>query len=175
MALGFATGITITVNAHEYVYMTIATCFVRPHWRYRRLKSQYFTKDHALDLNLLDSYMRDAVGSFFLFFLVIGPVLYKTYVKPDESAPHEVDDTFADMLRKFKAKSLPAEQETTLEAQSAEAVEGEVKPVDPNRKITFEDYEALMHKLEKDGRMDVLEQANPKSRQFLIEKEWTDK
>jgi hypothetical protein len=84
--------------------MTIASCFVRPHWRYQRLKKQYYTKDHALDTNLLDSYLKDVVSSFVLFWLVIGPVCYKTYIKKEEVSPHNTEDTYAEMLKKLKAK-----------------------------------------------------------------------
>jgi hypothetical protein len=103
LGLGFVTGVTISMNAHEYVYMTIANCFVRPHWRFLRIKNGYYSKDHALDINLLDSYVRDAVGSFFLFWFLIGPVVYKAYIQKDGfgfDKPHEVEDTFATMLKK---------------------------------------------------------------------------
>lgn len=103
LGLGFLTGVTVTMNAHEYVYMTIANCFVRPHWRFFRLKKQNYSKEHALDVALLDSYLRDAVGSFFLFWFLIGPVVYKAYVQNDGfgfDKPHEVEDTYATMLKK---------------------------------------------------------------------------
>ena len=79
LGLGFLTGVTISMNAHEYVYMTIATSFVRPHWRYFKLKNR-LSKDHALDVNLLDSYVKDTIGSFVLFWFLIGPVVYKAYI-----------------------------------------------------------------------------------------------
>ena len=81
LALGLATGITISMTSHEYIYMVIANSFVRPHWRYQRLKKQYYSKEHATDVNLLDIYLKDAFGSFFLFWIYLGPALYKVYVK----------------------------------------------------------------------------------------------
>lgn len=43
----------------------------------------------------------------------------------------------------------------------------------PQTKISFEDYEAFMQRLEQDGRMDVLESQNPKSRKYMLDKEWS--
>ena len=34
--------------------------------------------------------------------------------------------------------------------------------VPPKKKITFEDYERFLNKMERDGRMDVIEMKNPK-------------
>ena len=44
-----AAGITFTMAAHENVYLWIQTCYIRPHLRYRTLRDQYFTDDHAIN------------------------------------------------------------------------------------------------------------------------------
>lgn len=62
------------------------------------------------------------------------------------------------MLKKYKTK-----QDERQEVQN--------KPIEES-KITFSDYERFMEKLEQDGRLDVLEQQNPKARAYQIEQEW---
>ena len=119
LGLGFVTGISIAMNSHEYVYMTIASCFVRPHWRFFRLKKQNYSKEQALDVALLDSYVRDTVGSFFLFWLLIGPVVYKAYFQNEGfgvDTPHEVEDTYATMLKKAFNRQQQRKSEKTEES-----------------------------------------------------------
>jgi hypothetical protein len=103
LAVGFVTGMTISMNCHDYVYMTIANCFVRPHWRYRKIKKERYSKEHAVGIELLDSYVKDAVSSFLLFWVIIGPVTYRAYFTKDPSGknqnPHEVEDTYSTMLK----------------------------------------------------------------------------
>lgn len=36
-------------------------------------------KNRAISVNMLNSYLKDVIGSFLLFFVVIGPVTYKAY------------------------------------------------------------------------------------------------
>ncbi len=64
-----------------------------------------YTSRHAIDPQMLNIYIKDVVGSFFLFWLMIGPVCYQVYVnkKPvsePEEKPHEIEDTYASMLKK---------------------------------------------------------------------------
>ena len=80
LGAGFITGMFITCNAHEYVYMTIASCFVRPHWRFQKLKKERISKEMAVPTELLDSYVKDVLGSFALFWVIIIPVFYKAYI-----------------------------------------------------------------------------------------------
>ena len=49
MAAGMVAGVGITMTCKDEVYWTIASCFVRPHIRYRMLKNQNYTTEHALD------------------------------------------------------------------------------------------------------------------------------
>ena len=78
---------------------------------------------------LLDSYVRDTIGSFFLFWFLIGPVVYKAYVQNDGfgfDKPHEVEDTYATMLKKAfdrqqQRKAEKIEQQAS-EPQSDESV-----------------------------------------------------
>ena len=65
------------------------------------MRNKYFTKDHALDTNLLDSYVKDTIGSFLMFFMVIGPVAYDVYFKKGD-ADEEPEDGFVNMLNKQK-------------------------------------------------------------------------
>jgi len=61
--------------------MAIASCFVGPHMKYKRLKAQHFTKDQALDPNLLDMYVKDVFTSFAIFWVILPNILWKLYVK----------------------------------------------------------------------------------------------
>jgi hypothetical protein len=47
-----------------------------------------------MPLSLYDSYIKDVIGSFFLFFVVIGPVVYKTYIAtgPSEEEKREEEE-----------------------------------------------------------------------------------
>ena len=38
LGAGFLTGVTVSMCSHDYVYLTIANSFMRPHYRYRRIK-----------------------------------------------------------------------------------------------------------------------------------------
>ena len=63
--------------------MTIANAFLRPHyglWIYLKKKDP----NAALSTNILDSYLRDVIKSFFVFWMVIGPVTYDAYFRPKE-------------------------------------------------------------------------------------------
>ena len=108
--LGFGCGITIPYIAHENVYYCIATCFYVPHLKYHKEK-QLRHKDAAIPVEALDAYMKDVFGSFFLFFLIIGPTLYKTYVKNEDifnglgqgqGDISKFRDSYTDILLKMK-------------------------------------------------------------------------
>ena len=102
LGAGFITGMFITCNAHEYVYYTIASCFVRPHWRFQKLKRERVAKEMAVPTELLDSYVKDVLSSFALFWIIIGPVCWKAYFSKDgfaERNPNDLEDTYASMLK----------------------------------------------------------------------------
>ena len=79
-----------------------------PHWRYRRIKKKNYTDEHALDPNLLDAYIKETVSSFFLFFVMIGPIVYKTHFKgenqEDETTSDKEEDTYVRMLKNYKIR-----------------------------------------------------------------------
>ena len=77
---GLACGVTIPFVAHDNVYYAIATCFYVPHLKYQREKAARH-KDAAIPVEHLDYYLKDVFSNFFLFFLIIGTTMYKTYVK----------------------------------------------------------------------------------------------
>ena len=45
-------------------------------------------------------------------------------------------------------------------------------PEEQTRKITFDDYEAFLDRLEKEGKLDSLKAKNPKARRDQIDEEW---
>lgn len=42
-------------------------------------------KGKAVTTQMLDSYIKDIIGSFLLFFVAIGPVVYDQYIKKDSA------------------------------------------------------------------------------------------
>lgn len=56
----------------------MANAFVRPHLRLKMYLDNKH-KDLALNTNFLDSYIKDVIGSFFVFFIAIGPTVYRAY------------------------------------------------------------------------------------------------
>ena len=95
-------------------------------------------------------YIRETIGSFFLFFAVIGPVAYKAYFQnqtadnsPDRLAQGptaaEEEDSYVTMVKKYKRKQAELKGEPQEEEQT----------------ITFADYEQFVERLEKDGRIDL--------------------
>ena len=67
-------------------------------------------------------------------------------------------DTFAEILKKMKApKPADSEDAKADEADSANE-EGE--------RITFDDYEKLMQKLEKERNWEQIQEQNPKAREY---------
>ena len=80
LGLGLFAGVAIPFLVKDMVYMTIANSFLRPHLRYI-IERERIHKDRAVSTNLLDSYLKDVFGSFLLFFVAIGPVVYECYFK----------------------------------------------------------------------------------------------
>lgn len=80
LGLGFVVGVAVPFVVNDMVYMTIANSFLRPHLRYM-VEREKLKKEQAVPTVLLDSYVKDVVGSFFLFFIAIGPVVYQSYFK----------------------------------------------------------------------------------------------
>lgn len=80
LGLGLFAGIAIPYMVKDMVYMTIANSFLRPHLRYI-IERERINKNKAVSTALLDSYLKDVFGSFLLFFVAIGPVVYECYFK----------------------------------------------------------------------------------------------
>jgi hypothetical protein len=108
LGLGLFAGIAIPYMVKDMVYMTIANSFLRPHLRYI-IERERIHKDRAVSTNLLDSYLKDVFGSFLLFFVAIGPVVYECYFKrvsaeekkiPQKDELGEIDeDKYTKMLK----------------------------------------------------------------------------
>ncbi len=80
LGFGLFAGLAIPFMVKDMVYMTIANSFLRPHLRYI-IERERLHKDKAVTTMMLDSYLKDVFGSFLLFFVAIGPVLYESYFK----------------------------------------------------------------------------------------------
>ena len=76
---GFAAGMTIPFVVHDNIYYAIATCFLAPHVKAHKIRSDRH-KDLAIPVETLDYYIKDIGKSFIFFFMILGPTLYKTYV-----------------------------------------------------------------------------------------------
>ena len=113
LAAGFAFGVTLPFVVKELVYMTISNAFLRPHLKYR-LERERLDKDRAVSTKMLDNYVKDVFGSFLVFWLVIGPVVYQAYFKKDpaldqkgpkrEEIGHIEDDKYTAMLKQIKMR-----------------------------------------------------------------------
>lgn len=111
-AAGLAFGVALPMCCHENIYLVIATSFLKPHLKYR-IEAAKRHKDHAISTQELDSYFKDIFKSFIFFWVVIGPVLYKTYYLKEELFPKdgygkeagilEVEDRAATILKQIKA------------------------------------------------------------------------
>jgi hypothetical protein len=116
---GMACGLAIPMVSHENVYMTIATCFLRPHLKFRMEQSTRH-RDIALSTQALDAYLIDVGKSFALFWLTIGPVIFKTYYlkedlvsqkfASDSDNLHLIEDKAVTLLKSIKQKTQ-AEQD----------------------------------------------------------------
>jgi hypothetical protein len=78
--LGFAAGCSIPFFVNDMIYMTIANSFLRPHLKYQ-IDREKMKKDQAVSPAMLDAYVKDVLGSFLLFFIAIGPVVYESVFK----------------------------------------------------------------------------------------------
>ena len=60
MGLGFGCGLVTSMTVREGdLFDLIASTLYRPHLRYKTIKEENFTKDHALCPNLVTSYLLD--------------------------------------------------------------------------------------------------------------------
>ena len=76
--LGIGCGVTLPFATHKNVSKLMSVCFLQPHMKYRMEKEM---RDPSLAINVgkLDDYILDVGKSTLLFFLLLGPVMYKTY------------------------------------------------------------------------------------------------
>ena len=121
LGLGFAAGVTLPFLVSHNIYMTIANDFLRPHMQYR-IEKEKLKKDVAVPTTMLDSYVKDVVGSFLLFFVVIGPVVYRELRGEREAVerqkqmqvePQSEDDNYTRMLKQIKTRGATEEEAKT--------------------------------------------------------------
>ena len=98
-------------------------------------QNEHLTKDHAVDLGLLDSYVKDVASSFVLFWVCIGPIIYKTYFQKEEPREDEIEDSFAVMLKNVnQTKNASDARKHSLKKEKGE-IDENVEHED--RKISF--------------------------------------
>ena len=143
LGLGFATGIAISMYAKEEVYITIATCHYMPHYKYRQAKKKYISQYQAINTDMIETYFKDVVSSYLLFWLAIGPIAYRHYFKQgQETVLDEPEDTFSKTLIKKKFGSDKIDQgERPIEYEA----DGSVKL--PEDRITLDEYEKFVNRL----------------------------
>ena len=155
-AAGLTVGLTLPLMCHENVYLLIATSFLRPHLKYR-MEAASRHKDIAISTDSLDSYLIDVAKSFVLFFILIGPVVYKTHYLGEDLTPKsneeevnilEVEDRAVTILNRIH----PAGQASQA-GQAGQENEAET-PEEEGPRVTFADYERLMQTLEEDNRVE---------------------
>ena len=102
LGTGLLVGMTIPFFCNDLIYYTIANSFLRPHLKYQ-LHKEKMSKNLAPSQENLDTYFIDVVGSFFLFFIVIGPIVYQSMVQKDGNEEKNVDEV-AEIVKKIKNK-----------------------------------------------------------------------
>ena len=80
LGAGFICGCAIPYFVNETVYMTIANSFLRPHLKFI-IDREKLKKDIAVPPHMIDAYIKDVIGSFLMFFIVIGPVVWDSVIK----------------------------------------------------------------------------------------------
>ena len=125
LALGFTSGVFFSMACNDNVYLVTSALLVRPHVRYMSYKKEHMTKNEGTNMTLVEHYMRDVLSSFVIFWISIGPVLYKTYVKKinifgeeeQYSDGNSFEDSFATMLKKAfsKRSKIPQEKLSSVE------------------------------------------------------------
>jgi hypothetical protein len=126
LGFGLFAGIAIPFMVKDMVYMTIANSFLRPHLKFR-IEREQISKEKAVSVQMLDSYVKDVVGSFLLFFVAIGPVVYENYFKKQkvlgedgEPLPpqkdeigHIQEDKYTQMLKQIKSRKSESQESDT--------------------------------------------------------------
>lgn len=85
LGAGFICGIAVPFLVNDMVYMTIANSFLRPHLKFI-IERERLKRDQAVPTQMIDSYLKDVIGSFLLFFIAIGPVVYESTIKKTTGA-----------------------------------------------------------------------------------------
>ena len=109
--LGLTCGLTIPFCVHDNIYYAIATCFLSPHLKYSEQNGKR-NPDKAIPVECLDNYLKDIGKSFLLFWIILGPTMYRTYwLKEnmfDLNTMNEMGeastktDSYAEILKKIK-------------------------------------------------------------------------
>ena len=100
------------------------------------------------------------MGSFLIFWVCIGPIIKKTYFDKENLRQDEIEDTFAVMVKNVNdRKNASDARKHSLKIEKGEIDKNQVFG---ERKITFEDYEAFMEKLERDGKLAEIMKMNPR-------------
>ena len=76
--LGIGCGVTLPFVVHKNLSTAMSICFLQPHLKYQ-LEKEKLNPNVAVDVGRVDDYILDVGKSALLFFVLIGPVMYKTY------------------------------------------------------------------------------------------------
>ena len=101
----------------------------------------------------LDSYLKDTAISFLLFWVYLGPTVYRAYAKnekflgTEKKEAAEVEDKYAEILIKSKERKKD------------------------ESKITFDEYEQFLERLERQNKLHALASENPKEMRLQADEE----
>ena len=183
---GLTTGIILPMVVHENVHYCLASCFLEPHLKYQYVKEK--RGPHlAIPVHELDTYFKSIITNFGLFFVIIGPTLYQTYVKKQNilTENHESEladqlsedmtkesDSYVEILKnlkrtQYKASTLANKVKegdlfTKKEQKVNEQATEQVAELEEDVTITFDDYEKLMERLESESNFKEIQKLNPK-------------
>ena len=106
--LGIGCGVTLPFVVHKNLSKAMAVCFLQPNMKYR-IEKERRDPNLAIDTARVDAYILDVGKSTLLFFILLGPVLYRTYYlkegligeEPEDSQERMVkaEDSYSTMLR----------------------------------------------------------------------------
>ena len=111
---GVSCGLSLPFMVHKNISTAMSVCFLHPHMKYRKEKEGRDAK-LALSTQQLDNYLLDVGRSTLMFFVMIGPLMYRTYYLKEEidlgmktgyEGMYKAEDSYVTMLKKMKEHEI---------------------------------------------------------------------
>ena len=113
LAAGLVFGVTFPMYCDEYIYLFMASTFLRPHLKFK-MEQEKRHKDLAIRVDHIDAYTRDIFKSFLFFTLAAPFIFYRVYwkredlFKPRETdiQTYETEDSAVTLLKQIKSDQI---------------------------------------------------------------------